>query len=51
MQIIVTPVCTKYIPYPHSTPALLAVTLGSQSFRNHHLSLMDAIQNKIQTFI
>ena len=32
MQIIVTTVCTTHIPYPHSTPALLAVTLGSQSF-------------------
>jgi len=36
MQIIVTPVCTKHIPYSYSTPALLAVTLENQSILSHH---------------
>ena len=37
MQIIVTPVYIKHLPYPHSTPAPSTVTLGSQSLLNHHV--------------
>jgi len=50
MQIIVIPVCTKHIPYPHSAPVLLTVHLAGNHF-SVIMSLMDAIQNKkIQTF-